>query len=290
MKIRLFLMLVMVSGLMLLLMLTMSAHGTYARPEDGIAPATDGTGASTTLYLPLTPERYPSFCVTPPTLISPANGSLLDTLIPVLVYKKGSFDARLAKIYIADNPDFDHPILYSSSSSGVGPYNLRLFHNLEPATTYYWRVQDFCGSYSSPFSEVFTFTTGSGGVILPAPTLLSPPDGTVNVGEEITATWSSVTGAVGYQLWRRQSPRGGSLLTFLSGTSLVLRNLQPNTTYEWYVKAYNDYAYGDSSEVWHFTTGSFSSGEAENTPWEEGGISYSVRGERAVESVGGPQE
>jgi hypothetical protein len=210
-----------------------------------------------TIFLPLIQFTPP--CTIAPVLISPTNGSLLNTLVPVLTYIRGTAPVSYTVISIADNPAFNSPIEYSSSGGGFGPFQLQLFYNLQPATMYYWRVQDKCGPVYSPYSSVFSFTTGSGGIILPAPTLVSPVSGTLGLGQQVTVTWNSMVGAVGYQVWSHQVGPYGNWLYFVSGDSLVLRYLQPNTTYEWWVIAYNDYAYGTSSDKWLFSTGSFTS-------------------------------
>ena len=225
--------------------------------QNDYCPSTISFTASFTQYLPLM-QRYELPCLRAPRLISPVNGSLLDTLIPVLTYMRGSAVVSYTTITIADNPDFERPVQrYSSYGGHIGPQQLMLFFNLEPATLYYWRVQDVCGEVQSPYSEVYSFTTGSGGVILPGPILISPISGTVGVGQQVTLTWQSMTDAIGYQVWVRRVGSGGSRLYFTSDTSQVVRNREPNTTYEWYVKAYNAYAYGEPSEAWRYTTGSF---------------------------------
>lgn len=237
---------------------TVSAIEDYKNYEKAVTlsyhPSITFTQAFT-VYLPLV-QRTTLPCTVAPMLISPTNGSALDTLIPLLVYMRGTAPVSYTTITIADNPAFDTPIRYSTSGGGIGPYQLRLFDNLEPATTYYLRVQDVCGSVYSPYSPSSSFTTGAGGTILPAPTLISPADGTVGIGQEITLTWGAVGGAMEYELFRCQE--GGCGLYFTSSTSRMVY-LAPNTTYEWYVKAYNDYAYGDQSAIWQFTTGSFTS-------------------------------
>ncbi len=220
-------------------------------------PAAIAWTAPFTHYLPLV-QRHELPCFRAPRLISPTNGSLLDTLIPVLTYMRGSTVVSYTTITIADNPQFNRPVQrYSSYGGKIGPRQLMLFFNLEPATLYYWRVQDVCEGTKSPYSQVYSFTTGSGGVILPGPTLISPISGTVGVGQRITLTWQSMTDAIGYQVWVRRVGSGGSRIYFTSDTSQVVRNRKPNTTYEWYVKAYNAYAYGEPSEVWRYTTGAF---------------------------------
>jgi hypothetical protein len=278
MKARLFVISFLAAGLVLLLVWAVAAQGTETRVYIQSSPYTvlitedclncesavslsyhlDITFTQAfTVYLPLV-QRSMSPCTVAPTLISPTNGSALDTLVPLLVYMRGTDPVSYTTITIADNPAFDAPIQYSSSGGGIGPHQLRLFYNLEPATTYYWRVQDVCGSVYSPYSPSFSFITGSGGIILPAPTLISPADDTVGIEQEATLTWDTVGGAVGYELFRCREG-GGCWLYFTSSTSQVIRYLDPNTTYEWYVDAYNDYAYGNQSDVWQFTTGSFTS-------------------------------
>ena len=278
MKSRLIVITILGVGLALLLVYAVAAQGVEIRAQtqsnpDAVRLTLDCSGCGSgeslsyhpdssitqvlTAYLPIVQHDLPP-CFEAPTLISPTNGSNLDNLIPEFTYQRGTYPVTYTMIAISDDPAFSAPIQYYSYGGGPGPTLVRLFRNLTPAITYYWRTQDNCGPIYSPYSTVFTFTTGSSGVILPAPTLISPISGTVGVGQEVTVTWSSVTGAVGYQLW--YGPLGeGHYLDFLYTNSIVIQYLQPNKTYEWYVDAYNDYAYGDQSEVWHFTTGTFTS-------------------------------
>ena len=208
------------------------------------------------VYLPLIKDETPP-CTRLPTLISPTNGSLLTTLVPTLVYMRGTAPVTQTLIYIADNSDFSSPKVYGTSGGMYGPFSLKLFDNLEPATKYYWRVRDQCGATYSPYPDAFTFTTGSGDVILPAPTLKSPVSGTVGLIKPVTLTWYSVAGAVGYQLYYSKVGSGGNTLLWIGGTSYVLNSVSANTTYEWWVVAYNNYAYGAASTHRRFSTGSF---------------------------------
>jgi hypothetical protein len=279
MKTRLLVVLILATGLMLLLTWVVAASAAEIRADSrsdpnmisidheepygiprhpgslGYTPNLTFTPVSTT-YLPLI-QRSLSTCATAPTLISPTNGSPLNSLIAVLTYMRGTAPVSYTLIEIADNPAFNVPIEYSTSGGGLGPWQLRLFDNLQPATMYYWRVQDNCGAANSPYSAVFSFTTGSGGVILPSPVLASPLSGTLGLGQQVTLTWNSVAGAVGYRVKRGQPGSGGGILYFTPANSQVIRYLQPNTTYEWYVTAYNSYAYGNQSDKWRFGTGSF---------------------------------
>jgi photosystem II stability/assembly factor-like uncharacterized protein len=70
--------------------------------------------------------------------------------------------------------------------------------DLEPATTYYWRVRaiepNFC-----PWSEKWSFTTPMG-TEAPAPRLENPPAGASGVPIEPIFQWSAIAGADGYEL------------------------------------------------------------------------------------------
>jgi hypothetical protein len=216
---------------------------------------------SFTIYLPLiqrgTSPTVPAMsCSVAPTLTSPLDNSSLDTLIPQFTYVNGTDPISYTVISIADNPAFDTPIEYSMGGGGTGTHQLTLFDNLEPATTYYWRVNEVCGAVEGPFSSVFSFTTGSNGVILAAPNLVSPVNGTVGVEQEAILTWDAVGNAKGYASHVCEKT-GGCVLSFTSTTTSTFY-LNPNTEYIWYVFAYNEYAYGNQSERWTFTTGSFS--------------------------------
>jgi hypothetical protein len=213
------------------------------------------------IYLPLiqrgiSPTVPAMSCSVAPTLMSPLDNSSLDTLIPQFTYVNETDPISYTVISIADNPAFDTPIEYSMGGGGTGTRQLTLFDNLEPATTYYWRVNEVCGAVEGPFSSVFSFTTGSNGVILAAPNLVSPVNGTVGVGQEAILTWDAVGDAMGYASHVCEKT-GGCVLSYTSTTTSTFY-LSPNTEYIWYVYAYNDYAYGNQSEGWMFTTGSFS--------------------------------
>ena len=207
-------------------------------------------------YLPLLKNEYIP-CTRLPTLSSPANGAHLTTLVPTLVYMRGTAPVSQTLIYIADNSNFNAPQVYGTSGGSYGPFSLKLFDNLQPATQYYWRVRDQCGTTYSPYSTVFTFTTGSGGVLLPAPILVKPITGTIGLIKPVTLTWNIVSGAAGYQVHYGMVGSGGYTLVETGGTSYVLNYLSPNSQYEWWVVAFNSYAYGATSPRWRFTTGTF---------------------------------
>ena len=180
MKARFFILSVLAAGLALVLVWTVAAQGTETKPQllsnsqpvsaledyqNQEKAANPGTHPGITLiqsfpvYLPLVQRDYSPPCTFAPTLISPTNGSALDTLVPTLSYMRGTDPVSYTDITIADNPAFDAPIEYTSSGGGIGPHQLRLFDNLEPATKYYWRMYDMCELGTKPllFNLLFCY-------------------------------------------------------------------------------------------------------------------------------------
>lgn len=270
MKVRLLIVAVITTSLALVFTWTATAETIHTRPNvrpevepifsaKNFHPDISATSAHT-IYLPLVSHEIPP-CSVAPTLISPTNNSTLDTLVPTLGVERGTTPVSYTVIMIDDDAGFGSPIGYSSWGDFERLW-LTLFDNLSSATRYYWYAYDVCGEVESPYSETFSFVTGSGGVILPAPSLVSPPDGTTGTGDEVTVEWTSVSGADGYQVLRCLVD-GGCTIYRSSDTSQTLGWLDANTTYEWYVRAYNDYAYGNESDVWQFSTGSFTAAQSD---------------------------
>jgi len=205
--------------------------------------------------LPLSVNTFPVYgCATRPTLISPADGSQLDNLIPLYKWDNGQDPlADAARLYIASDPGFNNVVSIWWLGSGQGSYELRDVENLEPATTYYWRTYLMCGEAQGPYSDTWSFRTGSGGVILPAPDLIAPPDGSTPGSTDVTLQWSAVSGSLDYDVWVFNTQELWYWVPTVSETQLNAW-LDPNTRYEWWVHARNDYAYGQDSAVWEFTT------------------------------------
>lgn len=210
------------------------------------------TSAITT-YLPIILKDFTP-CDTIPTLLSPANGGNIDTLIPVYRWNNGNdLNATESDIQVSKDIDFTIDTWSTSSYYRSGVYELQFPWNLTPDTTYYWRVFLKCKNTRGPYSEVWSFTTSSNGTILPAPTLLAPPNGSTVPSTSVTLQWSAVPGAAMYQVvWRKTS----AYIYYVMKTNdtQVQLMLSPNTTYEWWVSAQNDYAFGDDSETWTFNT------------------------------------
>ncbi len=122
---------------------------------------------------------------------------------------------------------------------------------------YYWRVQANNGGNISSFSEVRSFTTG-----IDVPTLISPPDSSVNVPTNPTFEWTPVNGAVSYTL---QISTFGSFINYvvnqsgITSTSYSVVGLEENKKLFWRVRGATSNYEGLFSKVFNFTTGSSSS-------------------------------
>lgn len=200
------------------------------------------------IYLPLVMKPCGK-----PILISPENAAQLYTLVPSFTFEIPPGATQIpVGLEISKKTDFSSGVYSMGGRTSGGTLTWQPFSNLEPATNYYWRAKADCGNSMVTYSDIRGFTTGSTGDILPPPILLSPGDETTTSSTQVVFDWEGVSGALEYAiLYQVQS----SYWTIVYVTdSTMTRNLQANTTYNWYVKAINDYAYGATSEVWTFTT------------------------------------
>lgn len=198
------------------------------------------------VYLPLI-LAPPGPCSTAPTLISPTDGSSSQSLIPTFKWENGDVTGvtevtLFVSLHEDDYPDhWEYQVTSYNSYFEEEQYDV---DNLSTDTTYYWQVFMKCGEVESPHSEVWSFTTGSDELILPAPTLLSPADGAEIWSDElpITLTWEPVVGATKYKviLSRWDLETGTWLLIYSRIVTepqyLIPISLFDNTTYRWTVQ------------------------------------------------------
>lgn len=200
-----------------------------------------------------------------PTLLEPMDGSRLNTLIPRYEWDIGA-DMHVTgmgfNFDVARDPDFnDISVRFRDYFYGELDYqfnNVRILNNLEPNTTYYWRAWLNCPETETngPFSETWSFTSGSNGIILPAPNLIAPQNGGQVSPNQVTFQWSRVKGAVRYWFFFREV--GSYSRVFIADENATEYSLPDSlnvgTVYEWWGWAYNDYAVGPDSDIWQFTT------------------------------------
>ncbi len=214
-----------------------------------------------TVFLPLVQRNF-SPCGTIPTLLSPANESILDTLIPLFRWDNGTAtEATTGRLQVARDSNFLQPVTTLSFGGYPGEYDFRFSQNFDPGVTYYWRAWLLCGDLQGPYSDVWSFTAGSGGVVLPAPTLVAPSNNSTQPVTGVTLQWTPVSGATGYLVHWSETDTGGYNYQWVDEASYFVDWLDDDTTYRWWVSAYNDYAIGADSETWRFTTTSVSAAE-----------------------------
>jgi hypothetical protein len=230
-----------------------SAHIPLASVSLGrIADAPEATSAlALQTYLPVVFNEYAD-CSAVATLLGPADGASLDTLLPLFRWHTGT-DPRvdMTMVEVSLDPEFK-PVLAYDARAAKGPMELRLYENFAPATTLYWRVRLACGGNLGPATPAWSFTTGSGGVLPPAPTLLAPANGSTAPAGRMIVQWSPVSGGVEYLVTWRSTGMTYRSIRWVADTQTSF-SVYAGTTYEWWVAGRSDYALGADSPIWRFT-------------------------------------
>lgn len=226
-----------------------------ATVRDGAAVEEDGG----IVYLPAVMKPTLPPCTTAPILLSPTQGSVLDTIFPYFYFDAG--DDQLAAwvaFSLDEDPAFSSPVLQLYVRYPTGLKLVRLSENLEPATTYYWRTRLMCGEPGDPeaevgpYSELGVFTTASGGLIPGEPQLRAPAHTATVVDDDVTLQWDAVPGARDY--WIKVIPEGSCIQNFWPSGNQITIYLDEGTTYSWSVQARSDYGLGARSDIWQFNT------------------------------------
>lgn len=192
-----------------------------------------------------------------PTLSAPADGAtgILNTqnftwtAVP---------SAVLYTLEFSTDPAFGTIAL--SINSGT---TFALATGLQGSNTYYWRVKANNGGHESAYSNVYSFTTGTG-----AANLVYPPDTSVGISVNPVFVWDPVPNADNYtlQVSTTSTFTTQSMVYNTSGitsTSQQVNGLNPNTLYYWRVRSASGTTQGFYSVKFSFTTGS-STGIHEN--------------------------
>lgn len=197
--------------------------------------------------------KLQEICREAPLLLEPPNGAHLDNIIPQFKWNSGNDPAATRlRLRLAKDPGFNEVVSTLTYGSAQGAGQFRFSNNRDPGTTYYWKAWLECDGVDGPFSEARSFTTGSGGTILPAPSLITPKDGTALASLPAPFEWSAVNGAVEYIMHWREVGRSGYTYSWVDKTNRDLTWLESAADYEWWVTARSSYALGDDSETWQF--------------------------------------
>jgi hypothetical protein len=195
-----------------------------------------------------------------PTLQLPANLALNVNVTSPLTWSLTDNTNKYI-LQVSTNVNFSNLVIDKNSL----PTNAYLPNELTHSTQYWWRVAASNDAGTSPWSEVFTFTTA---MPLPAKVVLKSP--TINTDISTTTptlTWEAAERAETYslQVARDNTFEGFSIRYTKSGieelsTEVLANRLENNTTYYWRVRASNGTGFGEFSEIWSFNIGSSMAG------------------------------
>lgn len=186
-----------------------------------------------------------------PVLSSPANGATGISTSPTLSWYASS-GASTYGVEVSTVSDFSTLVVDRSGLTTTSTTVTGLAAN----TLYYWRVNATNVAGDSPWSTVWSFTTVAGSPP-PAPTLVSPANGSSNVSRTPTLTWNASQGATAYRV--QVSTRSDFRTTVydnpnITATSVTLPQLGSRTRYYWHVSASNSYGTSPYSATWNFRT------------------------------------
>jgi hypothetical protein len=185
-----------------------------------------------------------------PTLSLPANNASGVSSSLTLSWNSVS-NASTYAIRVSTSTGFTTTV---SSQTGVAGLSASV-SGLTAGTTYYWEVNATNGSGTGAWSNVWSFTT----IIAPpaAPTLALPSNNAMNQLTSPILSWSTVTGAVTYNVLVSTSMSFTATVssqTGVAGLSASVSGLAAGTPYYWEVSATNAGGTGGWSSVWSFTT------------------------------------
>ena len=186
-----------------------------------------------------------------PALILPINNSVDKSAFDTLVCSKVT-SATHYHWQLATDPTFSGSLAVNDSTIDT----VKIVGQLISGTKYFWRVCAINSQEGSEFAGPDSFTVK----FSPSetPTLLIPADNAKNQRiDTLVLKWRSVSGASGYE-FQLSSNVSFSQLIFnkdsTSDSSFTVIRLQPNQSYYWRVRAYNDGGLGTFSSVNSFTT------------------------------------
>ncbi|MDQ3019455.1 MAG: T9SS type A sorting domain-containing protein [Bacteroidota bacterium] len=190
-----------------------------------------------------------------PILVSPTNDSTGISLTPLLEWDNVS-NATRYKIQLSGDSNFVNFIINDSNvtaSQYLIPSSL-----LNLNTKYYWKVNAINEAGSGAFSLVWNFTTITSS-LPPAPVLISPINGSLNVSLTPTLDWNNISGTISYRVQIGLDLNFNFIILDESNItnsqySVPVPILGINSLYFWRVNATSGTGTGPWSTVWNFRT------------------------------------
>jgi hypothetical protein len=237
--------------LLCLISIAASPRGAGAAPSG----QADCPGGACQLYLPLVVRTIA------PDLIAPAPGEQTISLAPTFSWTPlitGTY-----QIQVSVDPTFNPAVAEPAIDDTVkvktfDPVVFIPTGNLDDLTTFYWRVGAPQGT-GYVYSVVRSFTTPikNSQLLPPAVQLLAPANNSTLPSNSVTLSWAGAPGAIQYRLRTYDqnnvfySPASEDLPG--STTSFSVSDLTSGVTYNWKVKALNQYGWGSYSQIFYFT-------------------------------------
>jgi len=189
------------------------------------------------------------------SLLLPVNNATVTPVDISFAWSPNS-NASFYRIQISKSPDFSTNVTTTDNIK-----NLSTIRNqLDPSSTYYWRVRATNTSGNGPYSAIGMFKTGSLSQIPERPLLISPKSNSLGITISPHLFWSEVPNTKNYRLQVSTQSTFSTILidqSNLTTTSLQLSKLNENTLYYWRVRASNDFGNSSYSISGSFTTVSF---------------------------------
>lgn len=185
-----------------------------------------------------------------PVLNSPLNNGTNISINPTLTWT-ASTSATSYQLQVSTQSNFSTTVFDQSNITSTS----QQVTNLAQTTIHYWRVRASNSNGTSPWSEVWNFTTQ---IILQQPVILSPENNAINISTTPNFVWQEVPSATVYQL----QVSGNSTFTYLyinqtgiSTTSFLSSyQFENNQQLWWRIKASNNQSSSPWSEPFTFTT------------------------------------
>jgi hypothetical protein len=238
---------------LVLLLALMSLASVAGAPRSTPAATVDCTTTPCSTYVPLASYNYT------PDLLSPGDAQQLTTLAPTLSWLPRTLGVH--QIQLSADPSFNPATMEVDSTKTIRastpvPIETLLTSNLNPLTTYYWRI-GVPTAFGYIYPVTYSFMTPSeAGLALPPPVkLLAPRNNTRTGSKTLTLSWQPTAGATYYRV-RVYLPNGDRFFSDevpASTTSVTISGLSRGTTYHWRVRALNASGWGEYSQDFFFT-------------------------------------
>ncbi|MBX3042098.1 MAG: T9SS type A sorting domain-containing protein [Candidatus Kapabacteria bacterium] len=180
-------------------------------------------------------------------LTSPANGAQGIIAASGTLNWQAQGGATGYDLLVSKNSNLSSPVINTSTVSAS--YN---YAGLDNDATYYWAVRSKDSEGVGPYSDTWSF-----GTQIPAPTLLTPANGAVNVVLQGNATWNAVAGATSYEIQIATDAAFTNILfqqSGINGTTVAYTGLDNAKLHYWRVRGYKNAGAGFWSGTFTFTT------------------------------------